>query len=368
MGFMKEIVLMKKIKKEYSGDNREYSKMDEKILTVSVAAYNVQDTLKEALLPFSGENIRDRIEVLIVNDGSADTTASVAEEFVRDYPQTYRLINKENGGWGSTLNVGIREAQGKYFKQLDGDDYYIKENLPEFLRCLEQTEADMVYTPYVNFDHNTGERFETTGSKNSSNIRFPLNKVLPVTDGQCFVPAMHCVTVKTEVLKKNGISITEHCFYTDVEYVIKSLNCSDTITFFDIPVYSYRMARSGQSMSIEGIRKHYKEHQKMLFAVLQYYEKDIPDIEKRNLVRQRIADLCGMQYFMYFALECNKNQKKELIDYDARLKSQFPSFYELIEIRQVIALRICNFWGYKIAARQKMNKDKRLKRVFFERI
>ena len=100
--------------------------MTEKILSVSIAAYNVQDTLAEALVPFTAEGIREYVDVMIVNDGSNDNTAAIASEYVNQYPDTFRLINKKNGGWGSTLNVGVQEAKGKYLKQLDGDDFALE--------------------------------------------------------------------------------------------------------------------------------------------------------------------------------------------------------------------------------------------------
>lgn len=72
--------------------------MTEKILSVSIAAYNVQDTLAEALVPFTAEGIREYVDVMIVNDGSNDNTAAIASEYVNQYPDTFRLINKKMVG------------------------------------------------------------------------------------------------------------------------------------------------------------------------------------------------------------------------------------------------------------------------------
>ena len=97
--------------------------MDEKILTVTVPSYNVQAYLEDCLESFVNSEVMDDIEVLIVNDGSSDDTATIAERYVSKYENTFRLINKENGGHGSTINTGAREARGKYFKVVDGDDW-----------------------------------------------------------------------------------------------------------------------------------------------------------------------------------------------------------------------------------------------------
>ena len=57
-----------------------------------------------------------------VNDGSNDGTELKAQKYVRKYPDSYQIINKVNGGHGSTINIGSKVARGKYFKIIDADD------------------------------------------------------------------------------------------------------------------------------------------------------------------------------------------------------------------------------------------------------
>ena len=108
--------------------------MNQKILTVSIAAYNVSKYLDEALEPFTNSVYKDELEILIVDDGSKDDTAEIAKKYEERYPNTFKLVTKENGGWGSTLNKGIEIGTGKYFKQLDGDDWFDKDNLEDYLK------------------------------------------------------------------------------------------------------------------------------------------------------------------------------------------------------------------------------------------
>ena len=340
--------------------------MTEKILSVSIAAYNVQDTLAEALVPFTAEGISEYVDVMIVNDGSTDNTAAIASEYVNQYPDTFRLISKANGGWGSTLNVGVQEAKGKYFKQLDGDDFFSPENLNMFLKKLSSTNSDMVYTPFVSFDHQTGGILRIIGGLEGAYETFPINQEIPIKWCRGFLPAMHTITVKTSLLQKINIDITEHCFYTDVEFLLKVVNNCESITFFDFPIYYYRLARSGQSMSLEGVRKHYRDHQKMLLKMLDYFDKNVTDDYKKEMIGERLLGACNMQYLFYFALKCTKKQKKELIEYDEQLRQEYPEFYLRLNGHQISLLRKLNFCGYKIIAKQKMMKDKRLKQNIFE--
>ena len=64
-----------------------------------------------------------------VNDETPDNSREIAEKFVEKYPEIYRIIDKKNGGHGSTVNRGIEEASGKYFKVVDGDDWSIRKHL-----------------------------------------------------------------------------------------------------------------------------------------------------------------------------------------------------------------------------------------------
>ena len=82
--------------------------MSEKILSISVAAYNVEKYLVKLfeILNISPE-VNQKIEVIIVNDGSTDKTLEIANRFKSQYPQSVVIIDKKNGGYGSTINSSI---------------------------------------------------------------------------------------------------------------------------------------------------------------------------------------------------------------------------------------------------------------------
>jgi len=335
-----------------------------KILSVSVAAYNVESTLREALDSFLAPEVLEQVEILIVDDGSKDGTAAIGREYQEKYPGTFKLISKENGGWGSTLNAAIEAATGKYFKQLDGDDYYSVENLPIFLKFLSESDADMVCTAFAIFEDESGGVLSV-----ESRIReyVGLNQTLDLMELGDFMPAMHALTVKTEVLQKANVRITEHCFYTDLEFVIKAYNNCHTFAYMELPVYMYRIGRSGQSMSVAGIRKHYKEHQTVLFTCLEYLEREVTEEYKKSSIRRRLVKACVMQYMFYFALECNRKQAMELKEFDRNLMERYPYFFEQTALGgRMKLLRKTNFLFYKMIGRQNTESDRRNKKHIFE--
>lgn len=92
-----------------------------KLLTVAIPCYNSQEYMKHAIESalVGGEDI----EILIVDDGSKDDTAKIADEFEAQYPGIIRAIHQENGGHGEAVNAGLRNAKGLYYKVLDSDDW-----------------------------------------------------------------------------------------------------------------------------------------------------------------------------------------------------------------------------------------------------
>ncbi len=331
-----------------------------KILSVSIAAYNVEKTLEEVLIPFCSSKYKDLLDIMIVNDGSKDGTKAIALEYVEKYPEMFRLIDKANGGWGSTLNAGFKEARGKYFKQLDGDDFFSPENLDDFILYLSTIDSDMVYSPFVTFEDKTNAIIRVIGGYNC----FTRSEIYYLDELADFMPAMHDITVKVDILRENGISITEHCFYTDVEYVIKAYNSCETMCYYERPIYYYRLAREGQSMSVSGVQKHYLEHEKMLFTMLDYYTKSVYSEEKQAAIERRLMGACNMQYSFYFLLPTNSVHKKNLINFDNKLK-QYSKFYQCVPGRLIAFLRKYNFKGYLFISRIKTYREKKNKWNFF---
>lgn len=326
----------------------------DKILSISIAAYNVESTLRETLDPFLESNVLDYLDVMIVNDGSKDCTSEIAKEYVEKYPQTFRLIEKENGGWGSTVNSGIDFAVGKFFKQLDGDDYYKAENMPDYIEFLKKTDADLVISPYVEYNDLTKEEI----SEINCNPGCEVGKVYALESIPSFTPFMHSIAVKTELLKEN-VRITEHCFYTDTEFVLKSCNLIKSVSFFGKPIYYYRRATSGQSMSLSGLEKHYKDNLKVIEVLLDYLNTSVNREEVCRIFDRLLYDTCFWQYLVMLYITPNGEHKRDLIRYDKMLKVKKKDYYDKSNSGIIRKLRKTHFVGYRIAANIQKKRDNR---------
>ena len=119
----------------------------EKILTISVAAYQVEKYIEKNLKSLINSNVIDFLEIFVIDDGGKDSTIDIAEKYQKIYPDSIKIVRKENGGYGSTVNYSIFHATGKYFKLLDGDDWFNTKGLIHLVDYLKNCRSDIVITP-----------------------------------------------------------------------------------------------------------------------------------------------------------------------------------------------------------------------------
>ena len=118
--------------------------MSDKLLTITVPVYNTEEYLPKCLDSLIIDEYMDILEVLIVIDGSPDNSLAIAQEYAQKYPNTFIVINKENGGHSSAINKGLELATGKYFKLLDSDDWFDKDSFKVFIENLQSLDIDLV--------------------------------------------------------------------------------------------------------------------------------------------------------------------------------------------------------------------------------
>lgn len=237
----------------------------EKLLTITIPSYNAERYLAKCLDSllakgdFSGafETPDERLEIIVINDGSTDRTAQIAGTYASDYPGIVKLIDKENGGHGSGINTGIKHAAGKYFKVVDADDWVLSENLPLILDCLETETSDVIVTGYRTINEISGKTQSYTSDLSGT-------KVPEVLHMDAFserfeqTPAafqFHGLCYRTDFYRSLGISMTEKVYYEDQEYAVLPFLKAETICFLPYDLYMYRIGDEQQSVSYKNLDK-----------------------------------------------------------------------------------------------------------------
>ena len=91
-------------------------------VSVIIPVYNTEDYLKECIESLVNQTLRE-IEILIVNDGSTDSSLEIMKEFKNKYPNIIKIFDKVNGGQASARNYALPFAQGEYLGFVDSDDW-----------------------------------------------------------------------------------------------------------------------------------------------------------------------------------------------------------------------------------------------------
>lgn len=301
----------------------------DKLLTVSIAAYNVEAYLEQLLDSMNDERYLDEIEVLIVDDGSIDNTKKIALKYQELAPDTFRYIYKENGGHGSTINKGIELAQGKYFRVIDGDDWVASDDFAKYVQKLKDTSADMVLTQnmIVCGDRVTQDRYIGNLDKDrqySWNDQPDLQMI-----------TMHMITIKTELLRNNYVHITEKCFYVDIEFVIWAIYLSQTLVAWNVYVYMYRAGNINQSMSKQNLRKNISMQETVACKLVETYvfikaSNDLAEA-KENLILNRISKSIRSVYLTYLSFDKFTVSQRGIIAFDNRIKNISNEVYDILE-------------------------------------
>lgn len=305
-----------------------------KLLSISIASYNVEETLGQTLDSLLLEDIVDEIEVLVVDDGSKDGTAKLAQQYQQRFPQSVRYIAKENGGHGSTVNKGIEEATGLYFKVVDGDDWVDATGFRKLLTYIRELQAgqnvlpDIIATPFDSIDYHTGMSIDLTDTKPDDleyHKTYPFRKVSDHT-----YIFMHAMTYRTAVLQENPPRLDEHCFYVDVEYVLLPIPYVKNIVFLDHSVYQYRLGSEGQSMNYLNMQKNCADHEKVVNRILTFVDtlqKNGTDQEIIAYVINGAVRLVRVQFRIYLSYKASALHLTQILNLTRRIKRDYPQVY-----------------------------------------
>ena len=242
-----------------------------KLLTIAVPCYNSQDYMENCIssLVVGG----DEVEVLIVDDGSSDNTAVIADRLEAEYPGIVRAIHQPNKG---------------YFKVVDSDDKVKASAFKSILDKLRENQdaeekIDLLISNFV---------YDKEGQARKKVMEY--RKVLPVgrmfswdeakrfRKGQYIL--MHSVIYRTELLRQCGLRLPEHCFYVDNIYVFNPMPSVKNIYYLDVNFYYYFIGRDDQSVNEEVMIGRLDQQARVNRIMFDYFSDGVSEglIEKKS--------------------------------------------------------------------------------------
>lgn len=288
-----------------------------KLLSVAIPSYNSEQYMEKCIesLLIGGEDV----EILIVDDGSTDRTAAIADEYEAKYPSIVKAIHKENGGHGSAVNAGLEHATGLYFKVVDSDDWVKASAYCKILETLRDIVAgglplDMLISNFV---------YEKEGEKKNKVMKYrhalPENKIFGWDEVRHFHKGqyilMHSVIFRTKLLKECGLKLPEHTFYVDNIFVFEPLPFVKNMYYLDVNFYRYYIGREGQSVNeqvmISRIDQQIKVNKIMIDYLLDNKSKIYASRKLKNYMLNYLEIITVISSILLIRSDTEENLKKK---------------------------------------------------------
>lgn len=279
----------------------------EKLLSVSVPSYNAAATLAACVDSMLAQPLAEYLEILIVDDGSTDDTAKVGASFAEAHPGIVRLIRKENGGHGSAVNKGLENAHGLYFRNVDSDDTLDSAALHHLLEgILDGTlTEDVISSDYHRVVAGSGE---TVPVKSAGSL--PYDRTLTFADAEYFDFrfTIHSMMIRTELLKKTAMPLSEHTFFVDCELMLFPVPNISTFRFLSEPLYNYTVGNAAQSIDPMNMVKRADHHERVLMRVLEYAKTADMDAYARRYYNEVLLDM--VRAHLQICLSWDKDRRR----------------------------------------------------------
>lgn len=267
------------------------------VLSVIVPAYNAEAYLARALDSLVG--FGDDVEILVVDDGSTDGTAALAQLYVDRSPGLVRLLSKPNGGHGSAINTGVDHAGGEYLKVVDADDWLDADAFTQVLATLRGfvaggQQVDMLVSNFV---------YEKVGKKKKTAVRYagalPRGRVITWSQTRHFAKRqylmMHALIYRTEVVRKSGLRLPEHTFYVDSLYALVPLSHVRTLFYLDVDLYRYFIGRADQSVQEAVMLRRLDQQLRVNWLMLEHVSRNrVDDRRLRGYLLHYLEITCAV--------------------------------------------------------------------------
>jgi glycosyltransferase involved in cell wall biosynthesis len=256
---------------------------------------------------------RNRVEIIIINDGSKDRTGEIADAYAAKYPGAVKVVHQENGGHGEGINQGLRHATGKYFKTVDSDDWL--NDFPRFLDTLEEIDrqggVDLFMTNYY-YEHADGKGNRSINFSNA----LPENRIFTWAETRPFrvdqILMIHACTFRTQLLRETGLEMPKHTFYEDNYMIYGNLKSVERMYYMDLDLYRYYIGRAGQSVQEDVMKKRYAHQLKATeLCFTAYHLDELKEKRKRSYCRHELFIMFGIS-ILYARLNRTEEAEQNL--------------------------------------------------------
>lgn len=324
-----------------------------KLLTIAIPCYNSESYMEkciESLLPGGS-----RVEILLVNDGSKDRTAEIADSYAARYPGIVRAIHQENKGHGGAVNTGIANADGFYFKVVDSDDWVDRDAYLTILDTLENLAregqgVDMMISNFI---------YDKVGASHKKVMNYrhmlPTGQIFHWEDARHLWKGhyilMHSVIYRTRMLRNCGLKLPEHTFYVDNQFVYQPIPWVKNMYYLDVDFYHYFIGRDDQSVNEKNMIARIDQQLAVNYLMIRDYDLyRVPGRNRRHYMYNYLEIMMTISSIFLIRTDSPEADEKKKALW-AYLKKQNPRLYRRMRMGVLgISLNLPGKIGKKIAS------------------
>ena len=316
-------------------------------VSVIVPIYNVEEYLEECLESIHNQT-KDNLEVIMVDDGSTDSSAEIAKKFEEKY-NNFHLYQKQNGGLGNARNYGIKFAKGKYIGFVDSDDIINPEMYKYMYKVAEKNNSDFAICNVVRIKGGK----TSISSLHNKIFSSDLKQKTHITESPILIN--DTISCNKLILKsfwdEHNFKFPEGILYEDIPVTIPMHFLANNVSVVQVPGYYWRI-RDGVSKSITqntGNLKNIKDRLHVLTLVNEFFDKNNFGKEKRELmhIKSLKVDL------MIFVNQC-KNIIPEIANQMIKLVKEYIE--KNIDISILTKLSIIEQQKYQYVLEENLSK------------
>lgn len=314
-----------------------------KLLSIAVPCYNSENYMEKCInsLLEGGSDV----EIIIVDDGSKDGTARIADEYAKKYPEIVKAVHQENGGHGEAVNTGLANSTGAFFKVVDSDDWVSRDAFHKLLdimrTSLENDEKlDMLISNFV-YDKQGAHHKKVMSYRNALPIDryFTWHEVGHFRVAQYIL--MHSVIYRTGLLRECGLKLPEHTFYVDNIFVFNPLPYVKKMYYTDVVFYHYFIGRDDQSVNETVMIKRIDQQIRVNKLMIDYFDFDAISEKPCMKYMRNYVNVMMTISSAFLVLSRDKENYKKKHELWMYLKEKNPRLYKnILHTVMGIALRM----------------------------
>jgi len=223
-------------------------------LSIIITSYNIENYILDCLKDIADQSLED-FEAIVVDDGSTDRSAEIADEFCRrdDRFSLIRLQDNTPGGVGTAANVGLKEATGEYIGFADGDDRYSCDMFERLVSSADEHQTDITLCNYYVLDSETGLLDVPADDHRWPSVKQNCPIVLDAASRRKllnFIAVPWRKLYRRSLIEEYGLRFPEvDHFFEDNPFHWDVVLSARSVTYVDEKLCKHRVKRSGQTMS-----------------------------------------------------------------------------------------------------------------------